>query len=101
MYAVQYIPSCFIAPEVLDPKAKFRPADLLPWALTRIPRGPSPLAQSTVQTYAMVQEEQNNTCLTRAGSTHRQGLIFYFYHHYLYCHPVVVVVVVVIFLRMF
>ncbi|XP_053375444.1 small G protein signaling modulator 1-like isoform X2 [Mercenaria mercenaria] len=62
-----------IPPEVLDPKAKFRPADLLPWALTRIPRGPSPLAQNTVQTYAMVQEEQNNTCLTRVGSTQRQG----------------------------
>lgn len=84
---------------MLDPKAKFRPADLLPWALTRIPRGPSPLAQSTVQTYAMVQEEQNNTCLTRVGSTHRQGLIFYFYHHHLHCcHPVVVVV---IFLHLF
>ncbi|KAL4223147.1 Small G protein signaling modulator 2 [Mactra antiquata] len=63
-----------IPPEVMDPKAKFRPADLLPWALTRIPRGPSPLAQNTVQTYAIVQEEQNNTCLTRAGgSSHRQG----------------------------
>jgi len=70
------------APEVLDPKAKFRPADLLPWALTRIPRGPSPLAQSTVQTYAMVQEEQNNTLLTKVGSTHRQGLISTLHHFY-------------------
>ncbi|XP_052224639.1 small G protein signaling modulator 1-like [Dreissena polymorpha] len=63
-----------IPPEVMDPKAKFRPADLLPWALTRIPRGPSPLAQNTVQTYALVQEEQNNSMLTKVGSTTtRQG----------------------------
>ena len=63
----------------MDPKAKFRPADLLPWALTRIPRGPSPLAQNTVQTYALVQEEQNNSMLTKVGSTTtRQGLILYF-----------------------
>lgn len=64
-----------IPPEVMDPKAKFKPADLLPWALTRIPRGPSPLAQSTVQSYAQAQVEQNNTCISRLGTSHRQGLI--------------------------
>ena len=64
------------APEVLDPKAKFRPSDLLPWALNRLPRGPSPLAQSDVQTYAKVQEEQNNTCITKLGSgQNRQGFV--------------------------
>ncbi|XP_052800781.1 small G protein signaling modulator 1-like isoform X2 [Mya arenaria] len=62
-----------IPPEVLDPKAKFRPADLIPWALTRIPRGPSPLAADTIQTYAESQKEQNNTLLTKVGPTHRQG----------------------------
>lgn len=57
------------APEMLDPKAKVK-GDLFPW-LPKMPRAPSPLVQSSVQSYAIAQEEQNNSCLSKSGTTHR------------------------------
>ncbi|KAL5017363.1 hypothetical protein ScPMuIL_006952 [Solemya velum] len=61
-----------IPPEMLDPKAKVK-GDLFPWYPT-MPRVPSPLVQSSVQSYAIAQEEQNNSCLSKSGTTHRNTL---------------------------
>ena len=56
------------APEMLDPKAKVK-GDNFSWA-SKIPRLPSPLTQTSVQSYALSQELQNNTCL-KTGANHR------------------------------
>ncbi|XP_069135231.1 small G protein signaling modulator 1-like isoform X4 [Argopecten irradians] len=60
-----------IPPEMMDPKAKIK-GENFSWA-NRIPRLPSPLAQSSVQDYAKSQEEQNNSCLSKQSSNHRSG----------------------------
>ncbi|XP_076434538.1 small G protein signaling modulator 1-like isoform X2 [Babylonia areolata] len=58
-----------ITPEMMDPKAKVT-GELTPFPVKRhLPR--SPLAASTVQSYARTQEEQNHSCLSQAGSSHR------------------------------
>ncbi|KAL8561077.1 hypothetical protein ACOMHN_031021 [Nucella lapillus] len=58
-----------ITPEMMDPKAKVT-GELTPFPVKRhLPR--SPLAASTVQSYARTQEEQNHSCLSQAGGSHR------------------------------
>ncbi|XP_041347892.1 small G protein signaling modulator 1-like isoform X3 [Gigantopelta aegis] len=62
-----------ITPEMMDPKAKLT-TDQSPWAVRRqLP--PSPLTQSSMQSYAKSQEVQNNTCLSQTmvqgGPSHR------------------------------
>ncbi|KAL3857444.1 hypothetical protein ACJMK2_012114, partial [Sinanodonta woodiana] len=59
--------------EMMDPKAKFRSLETFPW-MNRAPRGPSPLAQSDVQFYAISQEQQNNNCRSKLGNLHRNTL---------------------------
>ncbi|XP_071093695.1 small G protein signaling modulator 1-like isoform X5 [Haliotis cracherodii] len=58
-----------ITAEMMDPKAK-PTGERSPWPVRRhLP--PSPLAQSSVQSYARAQEVQNNTCLTQSQGNHR------------------------------
>ncbi|CAI9744344.1 Hypothetical predicted protein [Octopus vulgaris] len=57
-----------IPPEMLDPKLNVK-MDNFPWPFQTV--DPVPPTQSTMQSYARSQEEQNNTCLSRVASNHR------------------------------
>ncbi|KAJ8312140.1 hypothetical protein KUTeg_009513 [Tegillarca granosa] len=64
-----------IPPEMLDPKANIK-GDHFSWA-SKIPRLPSPLttqSETSVQSYAKAQEQQNNSCLFKTSANHRATL---------------------------
>ncbi|CAE1276171.1 Small G protein signaling modulator 2,Small G protein signaling modulator 1 [Acanthosepion pharaonis] len=57
-----------IPPEMLDPKLNVK-MDNFPWPFQNV--DPIPPSQSTMQSYARAQEEQNNSCLSRVAANHR------------------------------
>ncbi|XP_036370734.1 small G protein signaling modulator 1-like isoform X4 [Octopus sinensis] len=61
-----------IPPEMLDPKLNVK-MDNFPWPFQTV--DPVPPTQSTMQSYARSQEEQNNTCLSRVASNHSRATI--------------------------
>ncbi|XP_025089137.1 small G protein signaling modulator 1-like isoform X4 [Pomacea canaliculata] len=61
-----------ITPEMMDPKVKMSGDPVSSTTTRRAPLPRSPLAApSSMQSYARTQEEQNHSCLSQAGSSHR------------------------------